>query len=126
MHIMKHFPSLVLLAIAASAAAACGEDRSGEQPFAPTVQSVGVEVKQHTAVLTGAVLASPNSSLKECGFAYGNDTLRLNVVADSARYEFEARTDSLRPGNYFAVAYAKNGVGTSFGDTVRFSIRNEE
>ncbi|MCI6725108.1 MAG: hypothetical protein MR446_01475, partial [Bacteroidales bacterium] len=78
---MKHFPSFVLLAIAAGVAAACGEDRSGEQPLAPTVQSVGVEVKQHTAVLTGAVLASPNSSLKECGFAYGNDTLRAKCTA---------------------------------------------
>lgn len=122
MHIMKHFPSLVLLAIAASAAAACGEDRSGEQPFAPTVQSVGVEVKQHTAVLTGAVLASPNSSLKECGFAYGNDTLRAKCTAAEPAATFTAETDSLVAGHYYAVPYASNGVGTTYADTLYFDI----
>ena len=122
MHIMKHTPSLVLLAIAASAAAACGEDRSGEQPFAPTVQSVGVEVKQHTAVLTGAVLASPNSSLKECGFAYGNDTLRAKCTAAEPAATFTAETDSLGAGHYYAVPYASNGVGTTYADTLYFDI----
>ncbi|MCI7315012.1 MAG: hypothetical protein MR516_01935 [Bacteroidales bacterium] len=122
MHIMKYFPSLVLLAIAASAAAACGEDRSGEQPFAPTVQSVGVEVKQHTAVLTGAVLASPNSSLKECGFAYGNDTLRAKCTAAEPAATFTAETDSLGAGHYYAVPYASNGVGTTYADTLYFDI----
>ena len=122
MHIMKHFPSLVLLAIAAGAAAACGEDRSGEQPFAPTVQSVGVEVKQHTAVLTGAVLASPNSSLKECGFAYGNDTLRAKCTAAEPATTFTAETDSLGAGHYYAVPYASNGVGTTYADTLYFDI----
>ena len=122
MHIMKHFPSLVMLAIAASAAAACGEDRSGEQPFAPTVQSVGVEVKQHTAVLTGDVLASPNSSLKECGFAYGNDTLRAKCTAAEPAATFTAETDSLGAGHYYAVPYASNGVGTTYADTLYFDI----
>ena len=122
MHIMKHFPSLVLLAIAAGAAAACGDDRSGEQPFAPTVQSVGVEVKQHTAVLTGAVLASPNSSLKECGFAYGNDTLRAKCTAAEPAATFTADTDSLGAGHYYAVPYASNGVGTTYADTLYFDI----
>ena len=122
MHIMKHFPSLVLLAIAAGAAAACGEDRSGEQPFAPTVQSVGVEVKQHTAVLTGAVLASPNSTLKECGFAYGNDTLRAKCTAAEPAATFTAETDSLGAGHYYAVPYASNGVGTTYADTLYFDI----
>ncbi|MEE0903104.1 MAG: hypothetical protein U0L68_01380 [Prevotellamassilia sp.] len=119
---MKHFPSFVLLAIAAGAAAACGEDRSGEQPFAPTVQSVGVEVKQHTAVLTGAVLASPNSSLKECGFAYGNDTLRAKCTAAEPAATFTAETDSLGAGHYYAVPYASNGVGTTYADTLYFDI----
>ena len=122
MHIMKHFPSLVLLAIAAGAAAACGEDRSGEQPFAPTVQSVGVEVQQHTAVLTGAVLASPNSSLKECGFAYGNDTLRAKCTAAEPAATFTAETDSLGAGHYYAVPYASTGVGTTYADTLYFDI----
>ncbi len=119
---MKYiFPLLLLLPLFAS----CGEDRSGEQPFAPEVRTLEATVSGAQAVLRGAVLSSPNSHLLECGFAYGNDTLRLSVAADSARYEFEAQTDTLRPGRYFAVAYAKNGVGTSYADTVAFEITEE-
>ena len=40
----------------------------------------------------------------------------------SHRTEFTAVTDSLSAGTYFAVAYAKNGVGTSYGDTIHFTI----
>ena len=101
---------------------ACGEDRSGEQPFAPTVRSLGATVVGDSAVLTGEVTASPNSHLTECGFAYGTDTMRATCQADTATAMFTATTDSLGAGTYFAVAYAKNGVGTSYGDTLHFTI----
>ena len=118
----KLLPILLLTTLVSVLTASCGEDRSGEQPFAPTVQSVGVEVKQHTAVLTGAVLASPNSSLKECGFAYGNDTLRAKCTAAEPAATFTAETDSLGAGHYYAVPYASNGVGTTYADTLYFDI----
>ena len=44
---------------------ACGEDRSGEQPFAPTVESLSVVVEADSALLSGHVSASPNSTLLE-------------------------------------------------------------
>lgn len=109
------FLTIVLLA-------ACGEDRSGEQPFAPTVETVGYITMDDSAALTGRVTASPNSSLTECGFAYGNDTLRATAKAPAPSETFTAVTDSLGKGNYFAVSYAKNGVGTSYGDTITFTI----
>lgn len=73
-------------------------------------------------MLTGAVKASPNSRLAECGFNYGNDTLRLEAKAPEPAELFAVETDGLEPGRYFAVAYARNGVGTSRGDTLYFEI----
>lgn len=34
-------------------------------------------------------------------------------------------TDSLGAGEYYAVAYATNGMGTSVGDTIYFTIGAE-
>lgn len=107
---------LILLAFLLS----CGEDRSGEQPFAPVVHSLSAVVVGDSAELTGYVSESVNSSLKSCGFSYGNDTLRATCEAPEATETFTAVTDSLGAGTYFAVAYAKNGVGTSYGDTIYF------
>lgn len=104
--------------------AACGEDRSGEQPFKPTVVTADMATQVGDSVqLMGYVTASPNSSLKECGFTYGNDTLKATTVADSALTTFTAFTDSLGKGTYYAVAYARNGVGTSNGDTIWFEVK---
>lgn len=113
-------PCAALLLLAALAS--CGEDRSGEQPFAPTVVSRGCEVVADSVVLTGEVTASPNSSLTRCGFVVGNDTLRREVDAREVVAAFTAVADSLEPGAYYAVAFATNGVGTSYGDTLRFRM----
>lgn len=103
--------------------ASCGEDRSGEQPIAPTVENAGYEQTADSVVLTGRVTASPNSSLRECGFEYGNDTLSLTATAAVAAEVFTATTDSLGKGTYYAVAYARNGVGKSYAaDTIRFTL----
>lgn len=100
-----------------------GEDRSGEQPFAPTVQTLSAEVVGDSCLLTGAVTASPNSSLRGVGFAYGNDTLRLTAVSQECTELFQATTQPLQPGCYFAVAFAENGVGKTIGtDTIYFEI----
>lgn len=98
----------------------CGEDRSSEQPFAPVVHSLCALVVGDSALLTGYVSESVNSSLKSCGFSYGNDTLRASCEAPEPAETFTAVTDSLGAGVYFAVAFAKNGVGTSYGDTIYF------
>lgn len=120
MNTTHSIPALVLLV--AACMAACGEDRSGEQPFAPTVLTLGAEVDADSVRMTGAVTASPNSSLTACGFAYGNDTLRLRTETAEPAATFSATVDSLLPGDYFTVAFATNGVGTSYGDTLYFTI----
>lgn len=123
---MRHQSTLfTICSLALSATfAACGEDRSGEQPFKPTVVTADMATQVGDSVqLMGYVTASPNSSLKECGFTYGNDTLKATAVADSALTTFTAFTDSLGKGTYYAVAYARNGVGTSNGDTIWFEVK---
>ena len=105
-------------------ATACGQDRSGEQPFSPAVESLRATVVGDSAILVGRVTASVNSTLLECGFAYGNDTLRATTTSEMPTDDFSAVTDSLGVGEYFAVAYARNGMGTSYGDTIRFRVGN--
>ena len=48
----------------------------------------------------------------------GNDTLRLEVQSADTVALFQAHTQPLRPGRYFVVPYATNGVGTATGDTL--------
>lgn len=113
---------LPLLPVLALLTACAGEDRSGEQPFAPTVKTLDATVVADSALLRGEVLTSPNSDVTACGFSYGNDTLRKSVVCAAPATIFEAYTDSLGAGTYFAVAYATNGIGTTYADTVYFTI----
>ena len=114
--------SLHLLFISTILAACSGEDRSGEQPFPPTVAGVGCTVEGNIATLKACVTSSPNSSLKQCGFYYGNDTLRLEAKAAEPAVEFSAQTRELEAGRYFAIPYAQNGVGTTKADTMWFEI----
>lgn len=114
--------TIAILPILALLTACMGEDRSGEQPFAPTVKTLDAVAAGDSALLRGQVLTSPNSDVTACGFNYGNDTLRKSVVCAEATTLFEAYTDSLGAGTYFAVAYATNGIGTTYADTVYFTI----
>ena len=115
MKLLKFFPILLLTLTS------CGEDRSGEQPFAPSVLTGVYTQVGDSVLLQGAVTASPNSKLLECGFVYGNDTLNLKVTADTLA-TFSAYTKTLEPGTYYYAAYARNGVGTTNGDTLFFTI----
>lgn len=116
---------LICAALLFVALCACSPtDRSGEQPFAPTVKTLTATAEGDKAVLTGQVTATPNSPLEACGFAYGNDTLLLDTLAPAPSMLFSATTDSLGPGRYYAVAFARNGMGTSHGDTLFFTIGN--
>lgn len=126
LHLLRHrSPSLLsssVVVILLSLSVGCGDDRSGEQPFAPTVVSRSATVVADSVLLAGEVTASPNSTLLSCGYVYGNDTLAITLEADTATTSFEVVADSLEAGTYYAVAFAKNGVGTSYGDTLHFTM----
>lgn len=110
-----------------SVLAACsGEDRSGEMPRVPVVKTVSGNVAGDSCVMTGFVSESHNSSMKECGFVYGNTDstgAAIKLKTDTMR-TFSAVADSLANGNYYCVAYARNGMGTSYGDTINFAVEN--
>ena len=58
---------LAIVSMVALFVSACGQDRSGEQPFVPTVQT-GVAAQVADSVqLTGSIITSPNSQVLERG-----------------------------------------------------------
>ena len=112
-----------LLCVSALALTACWpEDRSGEQPFAPTVKTVSAVPTDSFCSLEGQVLLSPNSRVLERGFRYGNDTLLVDTLSSDSSDFFTGKTGALQPGRYYVVAYARNGIGLSLGDTLYFDI----
>lgn len=124
---MKPATYILCAAAVLTATAACsGEDRAGEQPLEPTVATRGYTIVADSVVLRGEVLTSQNSRIRECGFYYGNDTLRVTLKADEAATLeaplFECTTQPLDAGRYYAVAYARNGMGPANGDTIYFTI----
>lgn len=100
-----------------------GEDRSDEMPRIPVVSTVSATVNGNSCTMNGTVVESHNSSLRECGFFYGETgAASVKIKADTAKI-FEVKADSLEAGDYYCVAYAKNGMGVSYGDTVEFIVR---
>lgn len=122
---MKVVWSFFVLVFTMWLVACSGEDRSGEQPFPPTVRTLSCEAAGDSCMLTGVVDAAPNSRVKKQGFWYGNDTLKVELVSADTVPLFRAVADSLLPGRYYGVAYATNGMGTSYGDTLYFVIAGE-
>lgn len=115
--------SVVLLCLLSACA---GEDRSDERPRLPEGVAVSVEEQGDSCNLNGVVGESHNSSLTACGFYWGNDTLSNEVDMDSASFKFSTLVGNVGSGTYYAVAYAKNGVGTTTSDTVFFNITASE
>jgi len=100
-----------------------GEDRSNERPFPPTVSTKSVSIQANSCTLIGEVLSSPNSTLKSCGFSFGTNNSHQQITVDHPYALFTATIDSLKPQqNYYVVAFATNGMGTSYGDTIWFKL----
>lgn len=119
--------SCVMAIMMLSAMVSCsGEDRSEERPLAPVVQTLEAVANGDTCIMRGLVTESHNSTLRECGFVYGKeDEKGTKIVADSAISSFYVVVDSLSGGEYYCAAYARNGVDTSYGDTLLFRIRQD-
>ena len=117
----KHFPA-ALLGLTMLAAACHPVDRSGEVPYAPTVRTAGHEQIADSFRLEGLVLLSPNSRVLERGFVLGNDTMEVELTAYDSADVFHAYTPELDSGRYYYAAYARNGVGTGWGDTLEITV----
>lgn len=115
---------IVVTACVLMLAASCtGDDRSGEQPFPPTVKTLSVEVVGRAVSVTGEIVASPNSSIRECGFEYWAEKhSTVRVVSTDSTTIFRTTADSVEAGTYSCAAFARNGMGISRGDTLMFNI----
>lgn len=114
--------AVLVLSLLALLASCSGDDRSGERPYAPTVRTLGAWVSGDSVRLTGEIVSSPNSPVTGRGFYYGNDTLRIRLISSDTLDTFSEVVDSLRPGYYYAYAFAANGIGTTNGDTLIFYV----
>ena len=99
-----------------------GEDRSKEEPLKPVVQTSSVVLDGTICRMEGMVEASPNSGIKSCGFFWGNDTISQKAEVEDVQWNFSEELKDLLAGKYYCVAYATNGMGTSYGDTIYFEI----
>ena len=115
--------STVLCAICLVLCSCSGEDRSDEMPRVPVVSTVSATVNGNSCTMNGTVVESHNSSLRECGFFYGETGAASVKIKAETNKIFEVKADSLEAGDYYSVAYAKNGMGVSYGDTVEFIVR---
>ncbi len=114
---------ILLLICATGWLAACSpDDRSDEQPFPPTVETLSPMVQEDAITLQGHITASPNSRIIRRGFRYGSETLENNIESTDSTEVFTATINSLESGKYHVAAYATNGMGTSYGDTLTFVI----
>ena len=81
-----------------------GEDRSDEMPRIPVVSTVSATVNGNSCTMNGTVVESHNSSLRECGFFYGETgAASVKIKADTTKI-FEVKADSLEAGDYYCVA----------------------
>lgn len=99
-----------------------GEDRSDEMPRVPVVSTMSAIVSGDSCIMTGCVIESHNSPVKECGFIYYSDSIASNKIQCDTTSVFSAIVDSLSKGEYFYAAYARNGMGTTYGDTLQFTV----
>ena len=120
---MRNFSHIFILLQVICILSSCGgEDRSGEQPMKPKVKTLSTEVVGDSCVVVGMVEESLNSRVVRRGITYGNDTLRAESLATDTLETFHASTQRLLPGTYFVAAFAENGIGISYGDTIYFTI----
>ncbi|MEG1579954.1 MAG: hypothetical protein RR386_01690 [Bacteroidaceae bacterium] len=123
----KQISSLLSLLALVAFTSCSGEDRSSEQPLVPTLHTLSTTVKADSCTLQGQVMSSPNSTITHCGFKYGTiGTAGHTLASTDTTAVFIATTPSLKAGTYFGVAFATNGVGTSYGDTLHFTIETQE
>lgn len=111
---------LILLAIVSSCT---GEDRSDEMPLAPKDVTISMQMLNDTSViLKGRVGDSHNNPLTKCGFIWGNSKESHQETA-STGFDFADTVIIVTPGNYYAIAFATNYIGTTNSDTLRFAFK---
>jgi uncharacterized protein (TIGR02145 family) len=96
------------------------------QDAAPTVDTgAATSVTETTATLNAIITATGSAAVSATGFKYATNsalTTPSDVAGSGTSSPFTGSLSSLSPGTqYWAVGYATNSVGTSYGDTITFT-----
>lgn len=118
------YVAIILMIIATS----CQEDDSKTVPSVTTAAIM--DVTATTAVGGGNITSDGNSSITASGLVYSR-TNSPPTIADDTTWtpitigNFNTPLQELEPSTtYYARAYATNGVGTSYGETITFTTSN--
>jgi uncharacterized protein (TIGR02145 family) len=94
-------------------------------PAAPTIDTQAESSLTATTATLNATFTDGGSSVTATGFKYGTDALLtspLDVTGSGTTSPFTAALTGLTASTqYWAVGYATNAVGTSYGDTITFT-----
>jgi uncharacterized protein (TIGR02145 family) len=94
--------------------------------IAPTVGTdAASSVTSSAATLNATITATGGAAVSATGFKYATNALltsSTDVAGSGTSSPFTGSLTSLSPGTqYWAVGYATNSVGTSYGDTITFT-----
>jgi uncharacterized protein (TIGR02145 family) len=97
-----------------------------DPPTAPTVDTdAATSVTETTATLNATITATGGAAVSATGFKYATNselTTPTDIAVGGTSSPFTGSLTSLSPGTqYWAVGYATNSVGTSYGDTITFT-----
>ncbi len=96
-----------------------------KQTNSMTVRTLAVSnIAGNSATLNGSY-SSYSYSPNECGFVYGTQSNPANggtKVTLSPASSFNTTITNLSSGTYYVQAYAKNSIGTEYGETISFQV----
>ena len=97
-----------------------------DPPTAPTVDTdAASSVTSSAATLSATITATGGAAVSATGFKYGTDaglSTPTDIAGSGTSSPFTGSLTGLSPGTqYWAVGYATNSVGTSYGDTITFT-----
>jgi uncharacterized protein (TIGR02145 family) len=97
-----------------------------DPPTSPTVDTdAATSVTETTATLSATITATGGAAVSATGFKYGTDaglTTPTDIAGSGTTSPFTASLTGLTGATqYWAVGYATNSVGTSYGDTITFT-----
>ena len=102
-----------------------------EQTTAPTVETSAVtQITETSAVVGGNVTSDGGASVTERGVVYSTSanptTANSKVTSGNGTGSFTCNLTGLQPNTtYYVRAYAVNSIGTSYGEEVSFTTKEE-